>query len=387
MPAKNLLKKELILHRFIFCMSLCILFSCKTEPEKTVQLSSKSSTSYAKGFDIIEGDGFRTLLLFRHYQKTTDTLRYLLYTNEENVPEGNFQGKIQVPVNKAIALSSPYSAMMESLGGIAQIIAIPQAAYIYSPALLRLIEEEKVLELGPEVQIDIESTLNLKPDILMYSAFPGGVSRNIEQLESLGVPCLPLAEWQENTLLGRAEWVKVIGSLLDKKPEADSLFAHISSVYQNLKGKITKSENKPLLLSGLPFKGIWSVPGGDSYMAHVFADAGASYHWQTEHQTTSLPLSFEAVYPIGLKAEIWVGPGSVQSYNSLIAQDDRFLDFLAYKQKKIYHYYQRANEQGGNDYWESGVINPHLILSDLIKIVEPELLPDHEFVYFGELAE
>lgn len=43
------------------------------------------------------------------------------------------------------------------------------------------------------------------------------------------------------------------------------------------------------------------------------------------------------------------------------------------------------NENGGNDYWESGVTNPHLVLADLIKIFHPELLPDHELYFYQKL--
>lgn len=388
MPSSHLLEKKLNLHRLLLWMGLCFLVSCSQEGERTAQSPGSTRTQYAKGFELVEGQDYTILHLFRHYQEKVDTLSYLLYEEEAtNLPKGDFERKIQIPVQKTIALSSPYSAMMESLGGIEQITAIPQAAYIYSPDLLGLIQAGKVKELGPEVQIDVESTLSLEPDLLLYSAFPGVVSRNIEQLESLGLPCLPLAEWQENTLLGRAEWIKVIGSLIGKRKEADSLFTRVREEYETLRSKVSGSQDKPLLLSGLPFKGIWSVPGGDSYMAHLFEDAGADYHWKTEPQTAALPLSFEAVYPIGLQADVWIGPGAVQSYRALLAQDDRFSDFLAFKQKKIYHVYGKSHEQGGNDYWESGVINPHIILSDLVKILRPEMLPNHEFVYFGELEE
>jgi iron complex transport system substrate-binding protein len=38
-----------------------------------------------------------------------------------------------------------------------------------------------------------------------------------------------------------------------------------------------------------------------------------------------------------------------------------------------------------NDYWESGIINPHVILADLINILHPELLPDHKLHYYRQL--
>ncbi len=35
--------------------------------------------------------------------------------------------------------------------------------------------------------------------------------------------------------------------------------------------------------------------------------------------------------------------------------------------------------------WERGINHPDEVLADLIKIFHPELLPDHEFVYYERL--
>jgi len=39
------------------------------------------------------------------------------------------------------------------------------------------------------------------------------------------------------------------------------------------------------------------------------------------------------------------------------------------------------NDYGGNDYWETGSLRPDLVLADLIKILHPDLLPEHELVF------
>ena len=46
---------------------------------------------------------------------------------------------------------------------------------------------------------------------------------------------------------------------------------------------------------GLWFRGTWYVPGGRSYMASLYADAGARYFYAGDSHTGSLPLSFESV--------------------------------------------------------------------------------------------
>ena len=40
---------------------------------------------------------------------------------------------------------------------------------------------------------------------------------------------------------------------------------------------------------------------------------------------------------------------------------------------------------GGNDYYETAAADPDVVLADLIKILHPDLLPDHTLVYYRQL--
>lgn len=73
------------------------------------------------------------------------------------------------------------------------------------------------------------------------------------------------------------------------------------------------------------------------------------------------------------------------SLKDLEAADARFAEFAAFKNGKVFNNDKRTNANFGNDYFESGVIRPQVILADLIKIFHPDLLPDHELVYYRQL--
>ena len=60
-------------------------------------------------------------------------------------------------------------------------------------------------------------------------------------------------------------------------------------------------------------------------------------------------------------------------------------DFDAFKAGRVFNNDRRLNEHGGNDYWESGSLRPDIVLADLIKILHPQLLPDHELVFYRRL--
>jgi iron complex transport system substrate-binding protein len=59
--------------------------------------------------------------------------------------------------------------------------------------------------------------------------------------------------------------------------------------------------------------------------------------------------------------------------------------FKPVKNKKVYHHLNRVTETGGNDFWESAMLRPDILLKDFIKIAHPELLPNWELYYLGEV--
>ena len=73
------------------------------------------------------------------------------------------------------------------------------------------------------------------------------------------------------------------------------------------------------------------------------------------------------------------------SKNEIKATDNRYADFKPFKADQIYNNNKKVNDIGSNDYWESGAVNPQLVLGDLIKIFHPELKLNHELVYYKQL--
>ena len=75
----------------------------------------------------------------------------------------------------------------------------------------------------------------------------------------------------------------------------------------------------------------------------------------------------------------------VKTKQELLDKDQRYADFKAFKANNVFTHNKRQAANGANDYWESGAVNPHLVLADLIKILHPELLPQHELIYYQQV--
>lgn len=84
-------------------------------------------------------------------------------------------------------------------------------------------------------------------------------------------------------------------------------------------------------------------------------------------------------------ARYWINTGDWAKRADALQEDSRYRKFAAYRERGMYNNNRRLNAQGGNDFWESGLLSPQLILADLIHIFHPGLLPGHQPVFYTRL--
>jgi iron complex transport system substrate-binding protein len=216
--------------------------------------------------------------------------------------------------------------------------------------------------------------------VFLQTAFDSKNARD-EALVNAGVPLVYNIDWMEKTPLARAEWIKFVGVLLNENERADSIFKVIERNYINLKKIADSIDYKPDVLVGGLYKDVWYMPGGQSFKARLLADAGTDYLWKNDSTEGSLALSFETVLEKQMNAPIWIEV-QFKSKKELLSSDERYAYLDAFKIGAMYHNRKRTTETGGNDYWEMGLCRPDEILSDLIRIIHREYMPDGELKYY-----
>ena len=82
-------------------------------------------------------------------------------------------------------------------------------------------------------------------------------------------------------------------------------------------------------------------------------------------------LNFESVINIGRNADFWIHTGNWEYIEECLKDDERYKHFLSVQNKQLYNNNARINLKGGNDFYESGIVNPQIILMDLINIFHP----------------
>lgn len=372
-----------LLHFLLFAAS------CSQGPSVNKHLSAKTGSAeikYAKGFSIDYYDTYKLVRIYSAAGKNRDTMEYVLLAKGAKAPEGYAKAQlITIPVQSLIATSSMHVALADFAGAADVITGLGSLQYVSSAAVRKNIASGKVKEVGIDGTMSNEMLITMKPGLVMVMGDPDAKFSKYATLTGAGVPVMLNSEWLETTPLGRAEWVKLMAALLNKEEFVNAKFDAVEKEYNRLAEIGRNASTKPSLIIGMPFKGTWYMPDGDSYMVQFFKDAGTSYNWMKTKGTGSLPLNFETVAPVALKADFWLNAGYVDSKKDIKAIDARYADFMPFKNGHIFNNNKLTNDLGSNDYWESGAVNPQLVLGDLIKILHPGLLPDHVLVYYKQL--
>lgn len=382
----------------IFCLILiaaCIVISpaCGDENTSVASVSADHvSAEYATGFHVEYRDGYKIVTVTNPWRGSNDSFTYVLVPEGTNPPELQKNEKIiSIPVKRFVALSSTYLAYLPILGVTDSLVGVKGTDIVSTPEVRSMIEEGKVIDVsgggaGMGSDVNLETLLDLSPDLVMTYATGQAEYDTHPKLEEAGIPVALNGEYMEQDPLGRAEWIKYVSVFFNKEKEANEYFETIKNQYNSLK-KSAASENnpKPTVFLNNNYQGTWFMAGGDSFVAKYLNDAGAEYLWANDTTTGSIPLDFEVVYDTALNADFWLNPGTANSIKELMSQDARYFDFKAMKSKKVYNSNARVNANGGNDYWESGVVHPEIVLKDLVKIFHPNLVPDHTLYYYKHL--
>lgn len=367
---------------YILLILSLLLVGCVTSETETSseQEITTSSLEFACNFNIEHSDNYTKLSILSPWEENKVLNTYYLVKNDSvTVPTDGV--RIKVPVANIAVNSCSHVAYIDALSEIEKLIASTDPEYVYNENFRDLLGEGKIENLGGAYDMNFEKILKVNSQVLMVTGFKGVDNMAIRAQEA-GVPVVYNFEWVEKTVLGRAEWIKLFGELFDCREKADSIFNEIKTEYIRCAELANNTTNKPKVLSGAPYKGTWYIPGGQTFMAEFYRNAGMDYFYKDNKDNFSLALSLETVMGNFLNADIWVGV-DVNTYEQLEEQDERLMLFKPVKNKQVYHYLNRTTKTGGNDFWESAMLRPDILLKDFIYIAHPDLLPDWELYYLG----
>lgn len=368
---------------FLTFTILLLLFACKGPAIKNGE-GKILNNKYASGFEIsaIE-EGYILKVKNRFGSEKEDTKDYLLSSSSESESSNNVI--IHIPVSKVVCLSTTHCAFISVLGRNSTIKGISSPEYIYDDEIQKMITTGDIYDVGYDNQINYEKIISINPDVVFAFGVDNASASNFQKLSDAGIPVIFVNDFTESTPLGRTEWIKFFGCFYNKLDFATEYFDSVETKYNTIKNNIPIRASKPTVLVSLPWKGTWWVPGGNSYFSNFIKDAGADYIFANNDKTESISLSIEEVFSSATLADFWLHPNNADSRKDILTVDNRMTKFVPFENAQIYNNNNRKNRAGGNDFWESGIIHPDIILNDLITIFYPDSTHKQNLFYYKKL--
>jgi iron complex transport system substrate-binding protein len=374
---------------FFLCIPVLLSFGCSRNralPDENNVIDG-NTLKYAGGFEIKEADGLVSLRIRNPWQQAENvTYEYWLGRSLQpaiaTIPANRY---FTVPVKKVVCLSSTFVGFIEFLNREHTIKGISGKKYVTCKSLLDKITSGEIPDVGYDENLNYERLVQLQPDVVFLYGITGSVSATIARLDELGIKSAVIAEYLEETPLARMEWIKYIGAFFDLSGEAIIKFDSVAANYNRLADLASEQTNKPTVLLGLPWSGTWYVSGGNSYMASLLRDAGSNYLWKHLPYKDSQPVSPEKVFEKAFNADFWLNAGDANSKADILKVDDRFSQIKAFREDAVYNNNNQVNAWGGNAYFEQGVVEPDIILADIISVLHPHLLPSYHKKYYRKL--
>ena len=368
----------LFLLGFAFWMVACTPSGKQTSSKEAL---SSDRIQYAQGFTVQRFDTYTMVEVRDPWDSTRLLQRYLLVDRTKSVPGGLPKGTIvKVPVKDIVVYTSVHAAIIDQLHEINKVIGVCEPRYMDTPAIQEGIQAGRIADLGEATSPNIEKMIEIGAELVIASPFQNS---SYGPVEKIGIPIIEGADYMEAFPLGRTEWIRFYGLLFGKEEMADSIFKETEQAYLSLKNLTVNIDKRPTVLSEKKFGSSWYIPAGDSYMAHLFEDAGADYMFKDLPGAGSTPLAFETVFDKAIHADIWLvkyNQSSEMTYNDLRSEYTPYENFDAFKKQRIY-----TCNTGIVPYYEEFPLHPEYLLKDLIWIFHPELVPGYSPRYFSKM--
>ena len=381
-----------IFDRIVAVLCALVFVACAGEPARSLEEFSTVvyEPSYATGFDISGAEGAAsTLITVRNPWQGAEGVEKRLFISREGerAPEG-FEGQVvEGSAERVVCMSSTYVAMIDAIGCTERVVGVSGIDFIYNSRVREAASEGRVHDVGHDSNINFELLLTLRPDVVLIYGVAGENGVVNAKLDELNIPYFYLGDYVEESPLAKAEWTVVVAEILGVRERGEELFAGIENRYLELRKRVEESATeRPTVMFNTPYRDTWYMPSSRSYAVRIVEDAGGQYVYDGNHGTASQPIDLELAYVLTREADYWINVGQYATLEDLRRDNPRFVGAKAVREGRVYSSDRRATAKGGSDFWESAVVNPDVVLRDLVAILHPELnLVSEELTYYKRI--
>lgn len=307
--------------------------------------------SYAENFavDYYEGgykllttrlNGDRILIVPKHQQAPEDA-EALVSPSAEGEP-----GKLivlQEPVKNLYLVASSVMdmfAQLDSMDAISMCGLKEEDWYI--PAAKQAMKDGTLLYAGKYSQPDYELLLSQNCSMAIENSMIYHTPEVMEKLGEFGIPTLVEYSSYEEHPLGRVEWVRFFGALLDQEEKADQLFEKQKEALKRVEAE--ESTGKTVAFFYITSNGLVQVRQSTDYIPKMIELAGGKYVFENlgdpDSRRSTVNLQLEDFYDGAQDADFLVYNTTidrqVQTLEDLLKKCSLLKDFKAVKNHQVW---------------------------------------------------
>ncbi len=276
-----------------------------------------------------------------------DSEQYLLVPEHGNVPENvpDSVTVIQQPVQKIYLAASSAMDLFDGIDSLDHIRMTSTMEKDWAlPEVKAAIQSGDILYAGKYSAPDYEQIMDEGCDLAIESTMIYHSPEIKEQLENIGIPVMVERSSYETHPLGRMEWIKLYGLLMDKTADAESIFQEKIQMLDEI--MTDESTGKTAAFFYITANGHVNVHKPGDYVSKMIEFAGGVNVLTPEdlnvdqNALSTMNMQFEAFYAAAKDADFLIYnsaiDGGISSIDMLIEKNALLADFKAVKDGNVW---------------------------------------------------
>ena len=319
-------------------LCLCLFLSGCSEPQVQDGLGngwepvSTMNLAFAHEFsvDYYEG-GYKLITL-------GDDSRFLVVPEGGAVPKGISRDikPLYQPIENMYLAATSAMCLFDSLGRLDALrLSGTREDGWYIQGARTAMENGEILYAGKYSEPDYELILNESCELAIESTMIGHASEVKDKLEELDVPVLIDQSSHETHPLGRTEWIKLYGALLNEEEKAEALFSQQTAYLDEVINE--KTTGKTVAFFHISSSGYVVARKSGDYVSKMIELAGGKYVFDDlgdpETATSTVTIEMETFYATAKDADYIIYnsaiTGEIADLEGLLALNPLLADFKA----------------------------------------------------------
>lgn len=300
---------------------------------------SSMELQYAENFSVDYYEGGYALLSIQ------DEEQFLVVPEGAPIPEG-LDGEIEVlqqPLENIYLVATSAMDFFASLDGMDAIrLSGTEADGWYVEAAKEAMEDGDILYAGKYSTPDYERIVAEHCDLAVESTMIYHTPEVQEKLEEFGIPVVVERSSYENHPLGRVEWMKLYGVLLDKEAEAEEIFTEQTKKLE----EVMESDHtgKTVAFFYISSNGYANVRKSGDYISKMINLAGGNYVFQNlgenDNALSTVNMQMEEFYAGAKNADVLIYnstiDGELTDLEALLSKSELLADFKAVQSGNVW---------------------------------------------------